>query len=76
MGRTAIGPGMGNMSPEGLLTHQLLLWRHVLVFGVVSLQLFIGHELECSMRRPKQSRNVPLKRRCNNFMNSNHSYIL
>jgi hypothetical protein len=71
-----MGHGMGNMSPEELLTHQLLLWSHVLVFGVVSLQLFIGHKLECSMRRPKQSRDVPLKRKYNNIMNSNQSYFI
>lgn len=46
----------------GLMTHQLCIWRHFLVFAVVSLELFVGHELQSSVRRAKKTRNITLCR--------------
>lgn len=43
-----------------VVTHQLRIWRHLLVFVVVSLELFVGHELQSSVRSAKQTRNVSL----------------
>lgn len=42
------------------LTHQLCIWRHFLVFVVISLELLVGHELQRSMWSAKQARNVTL----------------